>query len=174
MSDFKAINISSEAEFLAHMLALKNESEERLQTLADCLYAHNNSRAAEVFQQLANDLAESIRLLEDKAAGIELPNIPPWEYQWHCSNNPEALCMDHAHYLMSMRQALELALFNEQRGLAFLQRIHDEVADESIRALSSDQIDIEQRFAERLREWMLGLPEDEAMCDDLDPPHMPE
>jgi|GEM_PF-1044508 len=174
MSDFNEISIHSEAEFLAHVIALKNESEERLQTMADCLYVHNNPKAADVFQELATYIAQTVQQLESQASGLELPNIPPWEYQWHCSNNPDSLCMDHAHYMMSMRQALALALFNEQRSLAFFRRIHDEVEYAPVRALALEQIAVEERFAELVQARMLNLPEDDRLCDDLDPPHMPE
>jgi hypothetical protein len=174
MSDFNDISIHSEADFLAHVIALKHESEERLQTMADCLYVHNNPDAADVFQELATNIATAIEALESRAEGIELPVIAPWEYQWHCSNNPDSQCMDQAHYMMSSRQALQLALFNEQRSLAFFKRIEDSTQHDAVRVLAGEQVAVEQRFAELVISRMNDLPLDDRLCDDLDPPHMPE
>lgn len=174
MSEFQDIKFESEAEFLAHVIALKNESEDRLQTMADCLSVHNNPHAAEVFQTLAEFLAQTVQQLEANAAGMQLPNIPPWEYLWHCSDDPESLCMDQAHYMMSVKQSLELALFNEQRSLVFFKRVLDDVEHPQIQQLARQQIDLEYEFADFIQQQMALLGEDDYICDDLDPPNMPE
>ena len=174
MSEFKDICFQSEAEFLAHVIALKCESEDRLQTMADCLFVHNNPHAAEVFQTLAEFIAQTIQQLELNATGMQLPNIPPWEYQWHCSDDPEALCMDQAHYMMSIRQALELALFNEQRSLNFFKKVFDDVDHSGITELARQQIEMEQEFAEFIQQQLALVGDDDFICEDLDPPNMPE
>jgi hypothetical protein len=168
------LTIAGEAEFLAHIIALKHESEDRLTTMADCLFAHNNPPAAQVFHELAGLISLVVEQLQTLALDHVLPEIPPWEYQWHCEDDPEALCMEHAHYLMSARQALQLALYNEQRSVEFLQRIEREVSEPAVREMARRQLRVEQEFAEIIRQRLADLPDEDVVCDDLDPPHMPE
>ena len=174
MSDLPKITISSEAEFLAHAIALKVESEERLQGMADCLFEHNNHQAAEVFQTLATLIAQNIQQMESIAADMTLPEIPPWEYQWHCADNPDATCMDQAHYMMSIRQSLELAKFNEQRSEQFFIRVHNESADPGVSKLARQFLMVEEEFTEIIQQRLLVVVDDDEPCEDLDPPNMPE
>ena len=174
MTEQDTISIADEAEFLAHVIALKNESEERLQVMADCLSEHNNPNAAGVFTELAQFIAGTIGQLEDKAREHHLPEIPPWEYQWHCATDPEAICMDHAHYLMSVREALELALFNEKRSMEFFQRIEQDVTHPEVVELAREQLMIEKEFADLIQQRLMGLAEEDLVCEDLDPPNIPE
>ena len=153
MNELPKIALSSEAEFLAHVIALKQESEDRLQGMADCLAEHNNPDAAE---------------------GLELPEIPPWEYQWHCSDDPDAICMDQAHYMMNIRQSLELAMFNEQRSMQFFKRVHTEVKHVGVIELAQQFITVEEKFAAIIQQRLLLIEDDDAPCEDLDPPNMPE
>lgn len=174
MNELPPIKIHSEAEFLAHVIALKHESEERLQNMADCLSEHHNPAAAEVFASLAQLVSQTVHQLEAKAAGLQLPEIPPWEFQWHCTNDPESLCMDHAHYLMSARESLQLALFNEKRSVEFLNRVVNEVDHAGVRQLAQQQAQIEQQFAEMIQQRLENMAEDVERVEDLDPPNMPE
>lgn len=174
MNDLPPVTISTEVEFLAHVIALKHESEDRLQSMADCLSEHNNPEAAKVFADLAGFVRHNIQHLESEAAGLQLPEIPPWEYLWHCSNDPEAICMDHAHYMMSVRESLQLALFNEQRSVKFLNRVYSDVDHAGVMELALHQIKTEQQFATVIQQRLDSLGENEEFCEDLDPPHMPE
>lgn len=174
MNDLPDITISSEAEFLAHVIALKHESEERFQGMADCLSVHNNLQAAEVFQHLAELISDNIQKLESMAAGLELPEIPPWEYQWHCANDPDSVCMDQAHYMMTARQSLELALFNEQRSVDFFRRVKIKVENPAVTKLAQQLITVEEKFAEAIQQRLEDIEDDEEPCEDLDPPNMPE
>lgn len=170
----KKIEITTEAEFLANVIALKIEFEERLEGLADCLETHNNPVASDVFRTLADRVSENLRKMEVMAAGHELPVIPPWEYQWHCSDDPEALCIDRAHYLMSSKQALELALFNENRSMQFLHKVIEDVDNDAIKQLASLMIAMEKELAESMQHALQNMEEDMHLCEDLDPPNMPE
>lgn len=174
MSDLPKITISNEAEFLAHVIALKQESEERLQGMADCLLEHNNLPASDVFQQLAEFITENIEQLESLSDGLDLPEIPPWEYQWHCSDDPDATCMEQAHYMMSIKQSLELAMFNEQRSANFFNRVQNEVTHPGVVKLAQQFISVEEKFAEIIRQKLLIIEDDEEPCVDLDPPNIPE
>lgn len=174
MSEMIKITFSNEAEFLAHAIALKQESEERLEGLADCLEAHNNLLASEVFRTLAERIAENVNQLETQAANHSLPVVEPWAYQWHCADDPESLCIDQAHYLMTGREALELARFNEQRGMQFLERVVDEVDHPGVQQLALQMLSVEQEFAQMISQMLETLAEDSLPCEDFDPPNIPE
>ena len=174
MSKDKKIEIETEAEFLANVIALKMEFEERLEGLADCLAIHNNLAASDVFRGLASHITCNIQKLEAVAVNHQLPVIAPWEYQWHCSDDPEALCIDQAHYMMNSRQALELALFNEKRSVEFLTKVVDEVGNDAVKQLATWMIELELEFTESMQQALDDMEDDILPCEDLDPPNMPE
>jgi hypothetical protein len=174
MNDKPEISIESEAEFLAHTIALKLESEERLQGLSDTLSEHHNLEAAAIFQSLVGIMQDSIVELEVMAKGLKLPVIAPWDYQWHCSNDPAALCIDQAHYLMNSRQSLELALFNEQRSLDFFQRVYQHVDNPQVKKMAEQLIQAEHQFAANIKRNMASMEEELLAKEDFDPPNVPE
>jgi len=174
MNQHYSIYLTSLEEFVAHAIALKDESEERLDHLGHCLAEHNNPEAARVFQQLAEANTQAIQELQSVARNMTLPQIPPWEFQWHCADDPDALCIDEAHYLMSVRQSLKLALFNELRNLQFFEVVHESVEDQAIKDLAQRLIQQEQVVTMDMQQRIDNLPEDEQAIEDLDPPNMPE
>ncbi len=174
MTEQQEIKIQTRAEFLAHVLALKLESEERLQSLADCLSEHNNPVAAGLFQELADVVAQSITQLESMTAGLQLPAIPPWEYQWHCFDHPEVVCMEQAHYMMTGKQSLQLVQFNEHRSVEFLQRVYQEVENVEVKNLAQQLMKSEQEFEQYVLKKIENIEDDGLLRDDLDPPNMPE
>lgn len=175
MSNGNPININSIEEFLAHSLALKCETEDRLQELADCLEEHNNLNVAHIFRELQKLAAQSVSHIEQLAEGLELPSIPIWEFQWYCSNSPETACIDNAHYQMNARQALELAKFNSRRTHQFLMQVMNEVAIDEVKKNAQQLLGHEETFIASIEQWLEDIgDEDQLMCTDLDPPNMPE
>jgi len=165
-------DIQSLDEFIVHAHALKCESEERLETCAASLRAHNNPDAASVFHALSQMVAQTIQELEVMAEGRKLPPVPPWNFHWHCVD--DSSCMDEAHYLMSERNALELAQLNEQRAMKYFQDIVEVVTDPAVKELAQRLHDLEQRFSRHIEQRLQQLEEDVAHHDDLDPPNTPE
>lgn len=176
MSFSEQINLDNAEEFLAHMLVLKCETEDRFQELADCLEEHHNLEAAGVFRHLQGLAAEGVREIERLADGFELPSIPIWDYQWYCIDTPENACIDNAHYLMSSRQALELARFKSRRTHDFLLTVMNHVQIKEVQEIARQLIwHEEQIFIVRIEQWLKEIgDEDMPLCDDLDPPNTPE
>ena len=174
MTEARKTNIGSEAEFLAHLIALKLESEERLLDLSHCLAEHHNPEASKVFADLAGFISRSLEDIEAHAVGHDLPVIPPWEYQWHCADAPESLCIDQAHYMMTGKQSLELALYNEQHSILFLKQVKADTDDPRIEAMAQRFIETEQRFVQIIQQSLDDIEDDIVPHDDLDPPNMPE
>lgn len=175
MSTLEPINLENAEEFLAHVLALKCETEDRLQELADSLEEHHNMEAAGVFRCLQELAAEGVLEIERLAEGFELPSIPIWEYQWHCVNSPENACIDKAHYLMNSRQALELARSSSRRTHAFLLEVMNNVQIKEVQEIAQQLISHEEEvFIYRIEQWLKDIcDEDMSLCDDLDPPNTP-
>ena len=175
MTTSNSININSIEEFLAHSLALKCETEDRLQELADCLEEHNNLNVAHIFRELQKLAEQSVLEIEQQAEGMKLPSIPIWEFQWYCSNSPESACIDNAHYQMSTRQALELAKFNSGRTHRFLMLVIDEIRIDAVQQSAQQLLGHEEIFISRIEQWLIDIgEEDQPMCSDLDPPNSPE
>ena len=175
MSTDSSIDINSIEEFLAHALALKCETEDRLQELADCLEEHNNLNVAHIFRELQKLAEDSVRKIEQLAEGMELPSIPIWEFQWHCSNSPESACIDNAHYQMSTRQALELAKFNSRRTYRFLMMVLDQTGIDEVKTSAKHLLGYEEKFISRIEQLLKDTgDEEQPMCTDLDPPNTPE
>jgi rubrerythrin len=173
MSDNDSVIIDSVEEFLVHAMELEEASQEHYEELADTMEVHNNLEVAELFRKLANYSRLHAEEVHEKAADMELPQMPPWDFKWKCPSAPEAFCMEDANYLMTTNQALEIALFNEIRGRDFYQEVADNTPTEAVKKLAQEMVEEENWHVEMLREWQAGIDEQPPQ-DDLDPPNIPE
>lgn len=175
MSDGEHRPIGTVAEFLAHALELEVESRERYRELAECMEVHHNPEVAELFRRLAGYSDLHAREVEQRAAGMELPDIAPWGFKWSCPESPEAPCMDDVNYLMNRRQALELAQHNEVRGRDFYAAVAASAGSEDVAALAREMAAEEQEHVDLLARWIGSIPAAERdPPEDLDPPNLPE
>lgn len=167
--------IESLAEFLAHAIVLERESVERYEQLADSMETHNNPEVAKLFRKLARFGEKHAHEVEQHAAGLELPQISPWEFKWSCPESPESFCFDDAHYLMNTRQALKIARHNEQEGQSFYAQVAADSADAEVRRLAAEFAAEEQEHVQLLDRWLINLTEpDSPPLEDLDPPNAAE
>jgi rubrerythrin len=170
--------IETVSEFLAHAVALEEESAERYEMLADSMKVHHNDEVADLFRKLmaySEKHAEEVHAL---AIGMTLPNIPPWEYSWNCPDSPEGgdCFSDAVDYLMTPNQALDLAIHNEARGRDFYAWVASESPEAEVRRLAGEMAEEEQEHVNLLQAIMLERKDisSEAPLEDLDPPNMPE
>ena len=175
MKDLLKQNIESLVEFLAHALELERESTERYRELAINMHVHNNMDVSELFRALADYSDAHAAEVQQRAAGLELPYISPWDFKWSCPEAPEVPCMEDAHYMMTRCQALELALHNEVLGLNFYSQVANGSNDPEVRHAAAEMAAEEEVHVTMLREWIVR-----EACSaqkpppDLDPPNMPE
>jgi rubrerythrin len=169
-------SIETIGEFLAHALELEHESAERYRQLAQSMEIHNNQVIAELFARLAQMSQEHAKEVEERAAGVDLPEIPPWEFKWNCPGSPEADCMEQdLSYLMTTVQALNLALHNEIRGRDFYAHVAVDSPSREVRHLAGEMTEEESEHVDLLKDWLATASHrDEAPLEDLDPPNMPE
>ena len=166
--------IASLPEFLAHAILLERESVERYEELADSMETHNNPEVARLFRKLARFGELHAHEVEQHAAGMELPQIPPWDFKWSTPEAPESGTMEGVHYLMGTREALEFALHNETMGRDFYAHVAETSPDPEVRRLAGEFADEESEHVAILMEWLVNLDDDHRPLEDLDPPNIPE
>lgn len=178
MSHQQPESIASVGEFLAHALELEYESAERYRELAGNMSVHNNPEIAQLFEYLARMSDLHAQEVEALAQGIELPQIPPWDYKWAAGGSPEANAAEQEEelsYLMTTIQALQLALHNELRGRDFYARVAAGSPDPQVRRLAAEMAVEESEHAQLLEQRLARLdPRSAQPLEDLDPPNMPE
>lgn len=175
MSDLLVGDIASVGDFLAHALEMEVESAERYRELADNMEVHNNPEVAALFHRLAVESDVHVKQVQRLAATTQLPDIAPWAFKWSSPDGPESLPVDDMHYLISRRQALELALHNEIRGLDFYEQVAKGSPSAEVRQIAGEMAVEEREHVEMLKAWLSR--EDDAglsSLTDLDPPNMPE
>lgn len=169
--------IDNVPEFLAHAIALEDESAENYEMLADTMEVHHNNEVAELFRKLMGYSEQHAEQVRERASGISLPDIPPWEYDWSCPDVPEGGdCFSEAvDYLMTPYQALDIAMHNEIRGRDFYAWVSRESPDAEVRRLAGEMADEETEHVELIKTRMQRSDiSDEPPQEDLDPPNIPE
>ena len=169
--------IDDVGEFLVHALELEHESAAHYEQLADSMEVHHNHKVAALFRRLAQLSDEHATSIGERARGVALPRIAPWEFKWNCpGGGPEGGDCLHGDvsYQMSAVQALELALHNETRGHAFYAHTASDSDDAEVRELAAE-MSAEEAEHLKLLEDLLAQEHhrDDAPLEDLDPPHMP-
>ena len=167
--------IKSPEHLFAQVYAMKCESEDRLQDLIDSLNQHEKMQATETFSRTIELIKLSLKNIEQRVQGMQLPEIPPWESQWHYEDQPDLVCIENAHYLMSPLQALELALFNERRLLEFFKQQVDKGINEEIRLIADEFLVQEKQLTAQMHSWRAQLEKAPTeQHEDFDPPNIPE
>lgn len=171
----KTLLIKSPEHLLAQAYAMKCESEDRLQDLVDSLKQHNNMAAADIFSRTIDLIKLSLNEIELRVHEMDLPQIPPWEYQWYCDDQPDSVCIEKAHYLMTPVQALELAIVIENRFQEFFKQQTDNKISEDIRLIAYELAIHEKHLMKQLQSWKEQLDTSEIeQIQDFDPPNIPE
>ncbi len=167
--------IRSVAELMAHSLAIEMEAAERYESLADQMEVHNNLEVAELFRKMARIEAKHIDHVNRMSEGMELPHIPPWEYQWQDPESPEAPHDAEVHYLMRPYHAIDLALKSERRAAAFFAAVAASQTTAEVCAMARRLAEEEREHVRLLEQWLSRYPKpEEGWDEDLDPPNLPE
>ena len=75
--------------FLAHALRLEEDSAVRYDEMADALSVHRKSEVARLFRKMAHYSRLHLAEAERRAAGLVIPRLKAWEYQWPGDDSPE-------------------------------------------------------------------------------------
>lgn len=161
------------SELLARALALEEEAAERYAELAEVMATHNNPEAAELFTRMAAIEQRHVDEINRQITVRALTDLPVGSYRWAGLEGPETT--DHAdlHYLMTPRQALSLALLNEQRARDYYTAIAERAADPEVVELASELAQEEREHVEWVEQWLQRFPPTAADWDhDDDPPNL--
>jgi rubrerythrin len=110
---------ASAAELFAHALAIEREALSRYHEFADWMRDLGIEGVESVFRRLERSEREHLDLLERSVAGLELPEISPWEYAWFFTSSPAYLELSFPLMPQTPRDALALACVAERRAEEF-------------------------------------------------------
>ena len=170
MSGGKQVNkstpvINSMTELLAHALALEIEAVARYAELADIMAAHNNQEVAELFKKMSQIEKLHVETIHEQIDSRQLKKLPVIKYQWISSEGPETTDLADLHYLMTPKQALHLALLNEQRARDYYQGIRQSTTDHDTRVLAEELAVEEEEHVALLQNWLAKIPVTEDHWD---------
>lgn len=158
-------------EFLAHAIALEEESAVRFDELADALEVHHNTTVVGLFRKMAHFSRLHLAEVQASATGLDLPRYAPWEFQWPDAESPEVVGSDTPHYKMTPHHALTLALESEKRGLAFYAEVAHTTPDPEVRTHAAHFAEEEAEHVRLLEDWLTRFPPPPSdWDDDPDPP----
>lgn len=155
--------------FLAHALRLEEDSAIRYDEMAEALAVHRKSEVARLFRKMAHYSRLHLAEAELRAAGLEIPRLKAWEYQWPGDDSPENAPAEDADYAMTDRDALVLALRGERGAYAFYSGVAAATTDATIKA-AAEEFAAEEREHVALLEDLLANTPETAPAIDLDPP----
>ena len=163
--------ISNIAELLTHALALEVEAVARYAELADIMATHNNPEVAGLFMKMSDIEKLHVESIHHQISARKLQPVPDITYQWISAEGPETTDLADLHYLLQPRQALTLALLNEQRAREYYQDILDTTTDQETRSLAGELAVEEEEHVALLQAWQAKFPpaEDDWEHDDDQP-----
>ncbi len=158
-----------------YVIAYRMEADaaERYRWLAEQMQMHNNIELANIFSDLARGeahhrddiqrLAGPELELEEQAAGLVC---------WARDESPEAADLGAAHYLMTPRSALEMALAGEERAVEFYDALLRELHEPELRELAQELLEEEIQHVELCHRLLrkCPLPRSRWAIEDPDPP----
>ena len=168
-------SINNKADFLAHAGLMIQESLDQYKQLADSMEMHNNPEAAIQFRKLEYMEEQQLHWIEKQAIDMTLPDIAPWDFTWHCHNDPAKSCLSDMDYLVNPAQALSAALHNEYHSEKFYRKIANQASDSAVKQLAGELASQQLQQIELLEQRLQSLLKEAfELIDDMDPPNMPE
>ena len=162
-------------QFLAHSVELESEARERYLELADAMTGHHNEAVADFFARMAREAELHLAEVSELAAGMNLPQLKAWEFDWPEAEPPETASYEAVHYRMSLRQAISLALANERAAEQFYREVARNSSDSHTAGIAADFANEELSHAAELERMLAALPESGAhFREEDDEPHLPE
>jgi rubrerythrin len=168
-SDFEPVSTSAQLYAIAYEIEV--DAVERYKLLADQMQTHNNDALARIFLDLARAEglhADEIRRLAGDL-GVESKRGPIGSWR---TESPESVDLNAAHYLMTPRDALQMALAGEERALAFYTGLASAAVDPAVKKLAEDFVEEELEHVELCHRLLRRYPLTAGVTrdDDPDPP----
>lgn len=162
-------------QFLAHSVELESEARERYLELADAMTGHHNQAVADFFARMAREAELHLAEVSELAAGMALPELKAWEFDWPEAEPPETASYEAVHYRMSLRQAITLALSHERAAEQFYREAAESSSDSYTAGIAGEFANEEHSHAAELERMLTAIPENGShFREEDDEPHMPE
>ncbi len=167
--------INTKADFLANAELMVQESLDQYGQLADSMELHNNLETAAQFRELENMEKQQLEWIEQQASGIALPEIAPWDFVWHCHDDPTKSSLSEMDYLVNPARALSAALHNEYHSEEIYREVAKQSSDSEVKDLANELAERQLKQIELLKQRIEALPKEAyELIEDMDPPNMPE
>ena len=163
--------ISSLNDLLAIAYQIESDAIERYNLLADQMEMHNNPELVAIFRDLAR--AEGIHRDEicRLAGNIDVVAHAGRMARWRSGESPEVADLNSAHYLMTPRAALEMALAGEERALAFFKDLLAAAKDPDVIRVTKELVTEESEHVQLCHRLLRRYPASGLRYgDDPDPP----
>ena len=164
------LKLDSVSDMLAFGLAVVTEASERYAEMAEAMDAHNNTKVAEIFREMADIEELHAEGVQRQISQLNL-DVPKTDYQWTSPEGPETGDFSDLHYLMTPREALLLALHNEKRAATYFADVAEKVTNDEVKKMAQEMAKEEQEHVQWVEKWLLDYPDDEnEWVEDNDPP----
>ncbi|MBL8575254.1 MAG: ferritin family protein [Hyphomicrobiaceae bacterium] len=149
--------MGSVEEFLAYAIKLEEEAVLRFGELADAMNNVGNREVGTLFRRLSDYSKLHMADAKARAGFRDMPVMMPAEFQWPDFESPETAAIWAADPMMGKRQALDVALESEKRGLDFYQACYDHNDDPEIRILAKEFVEEEGEHVAELLKWIANF-----------------
>lgn len=122
------------AEFYAHALMAGAQAAVACDEFSELLETRGEHAAAVWFRKLAVAETESASELARRTAGLPMPQLPRWQYNWLYNAPPDQAMHQIVSHLMTSYAALKIALDAESRSKALYERISSTAGHFEVRA----------------------------------------
>ncbi|MDE2228710.1 MAG: ferritin family protein [Alphaproteobacteria bacterium] len=151
------------------------EAAERYDEFAAWMEVHNNRDIAGLFRELSGigrRHAETMATdLADDGSAVAVNTALAASGR----DELETISGDALHYLMTPHHALQIALKNEERALAFFAGLAENAASDEVHHLAAKLADEKKRHVKLMSTWLTRLPEPSAdWAYDPDDARMPD
>ena len=140
--------------FLAHAVQLEREAARRYEELSAAMGTEGNAELKSFFAKMAHFSRQHLAQANRRAGFHDLPPLAPEDYEWPEGTSPETAGWAGVDALMGAREALELALDSERRGLAYYGAIAATTADPEVRQLAQEFTDEEAEHVAELEKLL--------------------
>jgi rubrerythrin len=157
-------------EFLAHAVALEQETADRYLELADMMEAHRNDAVSAVFRSMVRFSQMHCDSIKVRVGAIVLPQLKSWEYRWR--SPPEVGGEEGFDYLIEPYNALKYARANELRAMQYYRNAAGEATDPEVQRLAAEFATEETEHVAALDKWIEMTPRPSTTWED-DPDPLP-
>lgn len=136
--------------FLAHAVKLEAAAEQGSDNIADAMVTLGNSEVEAFFRKMAEFSRWHLKEAMDRAGFNHVSELPEDGYVWPNGIPPESPAWFGIDGLMSVEQAVDLALEAERRGFEYYTAIAQTDSDPRVRAMAEKFAEEERGHVEQL------------------------